>query len=510
MSHQITGYLVLGALSALVFLVAFRAWAGRGINGVEDFVAGGRRVGLGLIASSVMMSWVWTTTILGSAEAGLWFGLTGGIHYAWAAIVPFLVFVPIALRLRRLMPKLTTFTEFIQARYGKLAHTVFLIYAVGVCFYVYTEQLIGAGILYQATFGISYHVVVLLTGTVVTGYIALGGLRGSLWTDVFQFFVFALATAVVLPWFLSAVGGPSALYDGMRASALGPADGAANPDLLRWTSTAGFRYGLTGLVVAMGQVLFAQGYYQRAISAVSDRQLRWGYLLGGILAWFPIPLAYGTILGTAGLALGSDISHLESTTSLAPFLVDRYLGLAGTLSFVVLTHMAATSTADTTLSGVQSIFIVDIYRRLFGGRPGAEARQLRFGRIMTIVFGAAGAGVALAAQGVSLLMFDIFSGILFAAPVGAFLFGVFSRRASSGLALVATALGLVGGLGAWILIDDKDLNWFVGNVISLGLPIVLLLVLTPLLSGRFDFSRLRSWRPAPFLDNAGDALPEEG
>lgn len=507
MSDQSIGVLLFVFLSALIFAAAMFACRRAAIQSIDDLVAGGRRVGLGLIASSVMMSWVWTTTILGSAEAGVWFGVTGGFHYAWGAIVPFLVFVPVALRLRRIMPNLTTFTEFIHERYGKTVHTVFLIYAIAVCFYVYTEQLIGAGILYEASFGVPYGLVVLLTSCTVTAYIALGGLRGSLFTDVVQFFLFALATAVVLPWFLAAIGGTPVLYQELsRLATEGP---APNPDLLRWSSLAGFRYGLTALVVAMGQVLFAQGYYQRAIAAASDRHLRWGYVIGGVLAWFPIPLAYGTILGSAGLVLGPEAGQIESTTSIAPFLIGKYLGLAGTIGFVVLTHMAATSTADTSLSGVQSVLVVDLYRRVFRARQDS-AHQILFGRVTTIAFGLLGGGVALMAKGISLLAIDIFSGILFAAPVGAFLFGVFSRRASSGVALFATGAGLVAGLAAWALIEDSEVNWFFGNVISLCLPVLLLVALTPLFSRKFDFSRLRQWRPRHWADDsARRPLPEE-
>ena len=40
-------------------------------EGVDDFVAAGRGIPSALIAASVMVSWVWTTTLMGSAEAGM-------------------------------------------------------------------------------------------------------------------------------------------------------------------------------------------------------------------------------------------------------------------------------------------------------------------------------------------------------------------------------------------------------------------------------------------------------
>ena len=41
------------------------------VEGVDDFVAAGRGIPASLVAASVMVSWVWTTTIMGAAEAGI-------------------------------------------------------------------------------------------------------------------------------------------------------------------------------------------------------------------------------------------------------------------------------------------------------------------------------------------------------------------------------------------------------------------------------------------------------
>ena len=61
-----------------------------------------------------MVSWVWTTTLMGSAEAGMNFGISGGLNYAWGNAVPFFILIPMVMHLRKKMPKCTTFTEFIE------------------------------------------------------------------------------------------------------------------------------------------------------------------------------------------------------------------------------------------------------------------------------------------------------------------------------------------------------------------------------------------------------------
>ena len=69
--------------------------------------------------------------------------------------------------------------------------------------------------------------------------------------------------------------------------------------------------------------------------------------------------------------------------------------------------------------------------------------------------------------------------------------------------------GLVAGLSAWALIADPEINWFVGNVTSLCLPILLMLALTPLHRRTFDFRQLSQWRPAHWRDDSTRPLPED-
>lgn len=462
------GYVFFTVLGMLIFGVAYVGFRQFRVQTVDDLVTAGRRSGMGLIAASVTASWVWTTTILGSSEAGMLFGITGGFHYAWGAVVPFVIFIPVALRLRRIMPRATTFTQFIRARYGRTTHTVFILFGAGVAFYVYTEQLIGAGILFRTTFGVPYEVAVVLTAGLVTAYIAMGGLRSSLVTDLLQFVVLGIASLVVLPWLLAKLGGPSALFEGLTQVADDETLQFHNPDALNWLSTAGFRYGLAAVVIAMGQVLLEQGYYQRAIAAASNRTLARGYLVGGVLAWFPIPLVYGTLVGGGGLALGLTVGNeLQSTTEVAPYLMSTLLGPIGALMFAAMTFMAATSTADTSLGGIQALLTVDVFEK-YGGIDGSS--KVRIGRAATVFVGAAGAVVALPAGDVSLLFYDIFSGIIFAAPVAALLAGMFTRRVSATVALISIGTGLSLGLGLWFGVDNPDLNWFVGNMASLLAP----------------------------------------
>ena len=68
------GYVILAIFAVIFIGISIFVSKKFPIEGVDDFVAAGRGIPSSLVAASVMVSWVWTTTIMGSAEAGMSFG----------------------------------------------------------------------------------------------------------------------------------------------------------------------------------------------------------------------------------------------------------------------------------------------------------------------------------------------------------------------------------------------------------------------------------------------------
>ena len=249
------------------------------LEGVDDFVAAGRSIPYALIAASVMVSWVWTTTIMGAAEAGMWFGISGGFSYSWGACVPFFIFIPLDIHLRKIMPKATTFTEFVEMRYGKKVKNIFFIMGVAVILYVFTEQGVGIGIAFSHIFGIPYKIAAVLPVLIVTVYIARAGLRGSIFNDLIQFFIIAIVFLITVPLVLKTLG-INTIHEGLLDVVNNPDNINYNDQALNLFSGAGFRYGMAAVVIAMGQVLLDQGYYSKAIATLSTKTLLRAYLIG--------------------------------------------------------------------------------------------------------------------------------------------------------------------------------------------------------------------------------------
>lgn len=492
--NSIIGYFVMFGFGLLFLLISALISKRLPIEGVDDFLVAGRKVPFALVGAAVTVSWIWTTTIMGSAETGMWFGVSGGLNYSWGAVIPFFIFIPLVMHMRKIMPKATTFTEFIEQRFGKHTKNVFFVFGTAVIFYIIVEQGVGAGIAFQSIFGIPYKLASFLAIMIVTLYIAKAGLRGSLFNDLLQFFIIMCILLVVTPIIINHFG-LDFIFKGLNDVATNPDNVNYNPDALSLLSTAGLRYGIAAVVIAMGQVLLSQGYYSMALATVSNKSLFFAYIIGTLLAWAPIPIICSNIFGNVGLAMGLAPGHgIEFTTQVSPYVLKYVLSGSGSIIFCILIFMTAMTTGGNCLAGVQALFTVDLYK-ILNKKTVTEKDQMRFGRIATIIFGLLAASVATMLQGVSLLRIDIFSGILFAAPCSAFFAGVFWRKPTPTIAVVSIFSGLFAGLAAWSFISNQDINWFVGNILSLTVPAAVIIIGSLFTKSEFDFTKLQEYDP---------------
>ena len=486
-----TGYIILVVFAILFIGISFIVSNKFPIEGVDDFVAAGRGIPAALISASVMVSWVWATTLMASAEAGMSYGISGGVSYAWGNALPFFVLIPLILHIRKKMPKCTTFTEFIEQRFGSTTSKIFFIFGIGVTMYILIEQAVGIGIVFNSMFDIPYEIACAVPIIVVTIYIAKAGLRGSIFNDVIQFFIISIILIITVPLVLKTLGFDG-IYQGLVNASTDPSNPYYNEDALNFFSGAGFRYGMIAVVVATGQVLLDQGYYSKAIACGNSKSLFRAYIIGTVFAWMPVPIICGSIFGGATLSLGKDIGLASEA---APYLMKLiYGGGLGAVMFVLMVFMAAMTTGGGCFAGIQALFTTDFYKKYIN-KTANEFQTINFGRKVTFIIGVIVIIVAILLKGKSLLMLDILSGIFFAAPAGCFVAGAFSKKVNSKTAIASIVLGLGSGIAAWQLWPNPDMNTFVGNMCSLLVPVIVVLIGSFLSKDEFDFDKLKDYEP---------------
>ena len=152
------------------------------------------------------------------------------------------------------MPKCTTFTEFIEQRYNRTTSKVFFLFGVGVIIYVLVAQAVGIGIVFNSMFGIPYEIGAAVPIAIVTVYISKAGLRGSIFNDVIQFFIIHHPDHFRSSYFKKHWALMGSTMDWWMLSTIRTIQTTIQVPF-PLGSSAGFRYGLTAVVVAMGQVL---------------------------------------------------------------------------------------------------------------------------------------------------------------------------------------------------------------------------------------------------------------
>jgi len=297
-------------------------------------------------------------------------------------------------------------------------------------------------------------------GLLVTLYTALGGIEAVIWNDVAQFCVrFGGLAAVVVIAAASVPGGVSRIWEiaesAGKTSAIAPVDAGSGGMLDR--VQAFFFQPINVVSIMFSMVVGRMASYtsdqimvQRLQTTRSLKDARQAFVVNaaGDALWM-------FALSFVGLAL---FAYFQAHALPENFSTDKILPYFMSLTFppgivglVIASIMAASlSSVDSAINSCTSVVVIDIYRRLVLGREtshetaeSAGGRDVLVSRIATVAFGIVGTILAMNVSRIGSLLeianklINAFAGPLF----GIYILAMFSRRATSGAALVA---GIVG------------------------------------------------------------------
>lgn len=357
------------------------------------------------------------------------FGLNAAIVGLGIPLTFFLIGEPARRAARRLGA--VTPAELYAERLGSPAVGLALFAA----FFVYTlpymvTAVIGAGLTSEVLTGgeLSFGTSAALILGVTIAYTALGGMRATMWTNVFQGATFL--GFIVAAFFLIAgrLGGPVAATAAVQDVA---------PELLAKATTGAFAPGpwtSWGLAISLTVIAFPHMLVRvfAARDATALKNVCRLYPLVLVVLWLP-----AVMFGVWGAAEFPGLAG-KASDAIFPLLVGRHLGpvlqgmaLAGVLAAVM-------STLDAQLLTLSSMLTRDVVRRL---RPGlAPAREVLVGRLFTLLLSLAVFALVLRRPA---SLFDIaafsFSGYVTLTPL--LLLGVRWRRFTRAGALASIVAG---------------------------------------------------------------------
>jgi SSS family transporter len=422
----------------------------------EQFNTAGRTVKTGLIANVIVSQWTWAATLLQSSNVAWQYGISGPFWYASGATIQIILFGILAVEIKRKAPNAHTLLEIVRARWGNTAHKVYFVFAILTNIIVTAMLLLGGAATMNALTGMDTYAACMLIPIGVMLYTAVGGLKATFMASCINSFyvliMLCLFSLLVYAGADSPLGSPSEVYDGLTRNAkVNPVPDNKGGSYLTMFSQGGLIFGIINVIGNFGTVFVDQSYYMGAIASKPSASWK-GYLLG-VFIWFSIPFTLATSLGLASRAADLPVNATEAGSGLVPPAVAVYLlGKGGAWLIALMLLMAVTSTANSELIAVSSLFSYDLYRTYIN--PKATGAQIvkvtrlgigAFGLFMGVL------AIVLFEIGLGLGWVYLFMGI----AIGGAVFPIYAcltwKKATSTAAIVAAPVGTLAGLLVWLL-----------------------------------------------------------
>lgn len=286
---------------------------------------------LWVLASSLVISWLFAKSITNAANLGMSFGIVGGVAYA-AYYLSFII-AGCVLYSIRVKGGFKSIHDFLRSTYGRTAVQLF---TVLICFRLFNEvwsNTMVIGSYFGGTGSLGYILSIVIFTGLTLGYTLKGGFSSSLLTDVIQMALFGVLLITILTMIIPMSEG------GVRAI-------VSNGE---WTLSQGGNLLLVAILQSLSYPFHDPVLTDRAFLSSPKLTLK-AFIIAGLVGGLCIILF--SFVGIFGNLMG-----LEGE---APVAVAKLLGVPMMLivNFIMIT--SAASTLDSTFSSFAKLSIIDL------------------------------------------------------------------------------------------------------------------------------------------------------
>lgn len=380
-NYPLPGWVMLAILLGMGILLVTLVWFIGRTKGstAEDFLTGGRSIGHGMIHASVIATWIWAATLMVSSWTGYSYGYIGPWWYGLGAIIPLPIIGFLGKRLRKVMPNVRSYPEFIKFRLDNKSHVLLTIISIIVSCSVGIMIVTGATVMVIAFADLPFWLVAALFLTIFVSYTSIAGLWASVFADSIMTLLMYATMGVIIIGTLFLVG-PGNIYDGLvtliqTKPVLQPGVSAtiqANQyDPLNWLNIGGIGFLIVNIIGNLGAIICNQTYWARTIASEDSKTITKSFLTAAT-SWAPIPIAVATSLGLYALSkmlvvgqtynfhgIPMQFTEAEAVAPLSAFLI---LGFVGLLCFLTGVFGASISTGAGEILSVTTCVVNDIYK----------------------------------------------------------------------------------------------------------------------------------------------------
>jgi SSS family transporter len=460
----------------LLLLVGMGLVLARNQHSTEDFFKAGNRIpwwAAGISIFGTQLSAITFMAIPAKTYATDW--LYFFLMMTIIMVMPFIIryFLPFYRRFN-----LTTAYEYLELRFNLIARLI------GSSMYIFLQLgrlgivLLLPSLALSVVTGLDVYFCILSMGILSILYTVLGGIEAVIWTDVIQVFVLlggALLSLVLIYLDLDKAMLTQHIQDFGKMRIFDFTLSFASPTL--WVVLLG---GFASNLIQYGS---DQTVIQRYLTTKDEASAAKSIRIG---AWMALPSTF--IFFTLGTLLFVFYKEnpialnplLEKTDTIFPWYIIQNLpdGISGLLIAAI--FAASMSSLDSSMNSVATVITTDFVRRL--NPLTNEANYLRLARVITIIIGIMGTGLALlmATWGIASLwdQFNMIIGLFAGGLGGIFLLGIFSSKASGKGAIIGL---IISGIAQYFIKEYTSVNLllyaFTGMIISVIIGYLASLVL---------------------------------
>lgn len=393
---------------------------------MKSFFSGGGNVPWGMSGLSLFMGFFSAGTFVVWGSIAYSYGMVSIIIQLTMAVAGYAVGTWIAPRWHRTHS--LTAAEYITGRLGVKTQKTYTYIFLAVSVFTTGSFLYPVAKIVEVTTGIPLTTAIFALGAFSMVYVALGGLRGVVVTDVLQFVILFAAVVIAVPLAFDKIGGVGTFFEKVPEGFF---------ELFEGEYTPGFV-----IAFAIYNMFFLGGnwaYVQRYTSVKTERDSRkTGWLFGVLytispILWMLIPMIY-RVYNPSLSGLENEGAYLLMCKEAMP---DGLLGLMlGGMIF------ATASSLNATLNISAGVVTNDIFKRM---RPDASEKTLmNMARISTWGFGIMAIIVALLIRSMGGIVNVVISvaaltGVPVYLPV---IWSLFSKRQTARTILSATFISL--------------------------------------------------------------------
>lgn len=437
---------------------------------MKSFFSGGGNVPWGMSGLSLFMGFFSAGTFVVWGSIAYSYGMVSIIIQLTMAVAGYAVGTWIAPRWHRTHS--LTAAEYITGRLGVKTQKTYTYIFLAVSVFTTGSFLYPVAKIVEVTTGIPLTTAIFALGAFSMVYVALGGLRGVVVTDVLQFVILFAAVVIAVPLAFDKIGGVGTFFEKVPEGFF---------ELFEGEYTPGFV-----IAFAIYNMFFLGGnwaYVQRYTSVKTERDSRkTGWLFGVLytispILWMLIPMIY-RVYNPSLSGLENEGAYLLMCKEAMP---DGLLGLMlGGMIF------ATASSLNATLNISAGVVTNDIFKRM---RPDASEKTLmNVARISTWGFGIMAIIVALLIRSMGGIVNVVISvaaltGVPVYLPV---IWSLFSKRQTARTILSATFISLAINLifkfvtPHFGLALDRTWEMIVGTAV----PVILLAVIEVVLKAK--------------------------